>query len=265
MQVEDRAIISTFIDYFSTLKLNERSQDVVLKHNQNAELIITGIENPLYNSVMLDTPTDCEALAQELLDLRRKIELPMTVWLSAISDTPEMRASLESKATSPGAFYGMLLEVNTARLLPSNDSVVIELVQDERQAKIFSEIFAETFNLANVKDAMYELILKQFELSEPNNFNYLAKVGGSYVGTSSLIIDKSFKPFKTGGFYNACVLPEFRTLGIGTAMAQHRLHEALALGIEYLSIVLMSDAMARGYCEKMGFKNYSPLTPYFIV
>jgi hypothetical protein len=51
---------------------------------------------------------------------------------------------------------------------------------------------------------------------------------------------------------------------VATAMASHRVKKAKALGLEYLSVILMSDAMARGYCEKLGFKNYKTLTPFFL-
>ena len=67
-----------------------------------------------------------------------------------------------------------------------------------------------------------------------------------------------------GGFYNAAVKPEGRGKGVATAMARQRIMDAKELEIDHISIILMADAMARGYCEKLGFKDCCEITPYLI-
>ena len=98
----------------------------------------------------------------------------------------------------------------------------------------------------------------------PSVYSYIARVHGVVAGVCALVIDEKFNNCSTGGLYDGCVLPEFRKLGVGTAMACYRIKVAQALGLQSLSIVLMSDGMARGYCNRLGFKKHHVMTPYYI-
>lgn len=157
----------------------------------------------------------------------------------------------------------MLLHLNQSQLMPSPNSIHIETVNTASQAKEFAKIYSEVFHLAITKECE-QWAIKQYEMDNATCINFIARLEGQIAGVSSLAIDRTFQGFKTGGFYNACVLPEFRNKGIGSAMACHRIQIAKEMGLENLSIVLMSDAMARGYCEKLGFKNYQTMTPFYI-
>lgn len=263
MLIEDEAILSTFLEFFQSF-----AQPVVhktLQTDPTARVNLTGLDDLFFNNVCLKKPTCKNQLIQELKDLQRELNKPLLAWVTAETESPEqVKALLAQHFESPGAFYGMLLQLQEATLTEDSNNVSIQAVQDAQDYASFAQIFCETFHLKNVYDATVSWLNKQHHLLKPTCINYLARVDGQVAGICSLAINRSFTKCRTGGFYNACVLPQYRNRGVATAMACHRVRIAQALGLQNLSIVLMSDAMARGYCERLGFKNYKTLTPYII-
>lgn len=262
MKREDKAILSTFIEVFKSFQLHPMPT-VSLQYDPKATVNITGVNELFFNSICIKNPTNQEKLITELRSVQKEHNIPLTVWVTHETEIPEFEILLKENFESPGPFFGMLLELKQAQLTTIPYDVKIEIIQNSLQAKEFAKVYCNVFGL-NVLKEVEQWVITQFGKDNPTCLNYIAKLDGQIVGVSSLAIDRAFREFKTGGFYNACVLPEFRKKGIGTAMACHRVHVAKEMGLENISIVLMSDAMARGYCERLGFKNYRTMTPYFI-
>ena len=264
MQKIDRAVLSTFIEFFKSLQISEFASYHALKHDPDAKIVITGFDEKIYNSIFLKHPHDIDSLVDELIAIKRNLGKPLTVWITAETKAPGLENVLKERFESPGPFYGMMLELAKANLCTFPEGVTIEEVKNQAQANDFAKIFSKVFNFASLQNHITTWLIKQYKADKPCSINYLARVDGVPAGACSLFLDKTFHEFKTGGFYNACVMPEFRKSGIGTAMACHRIDVARKMGLEYLSIVLMSDAMARGYCERLGFINHETMTPYYI-
>ncbi len=262
MQNIDNAILSTFLEVFKSFQL-QPMPDISLQYDPTATIFLTGLKDLFFNAVCIKNPTDQEQLIIELQTIQKQYGVPLTVWITHETERPEFELLLKKHFESPGPFFGMLLDLEQTQTSAIPDNIAIEMIQNARQAKEFSKIYCEVFNL-DVPKECEQWAIKQFESDNPACLNYIASIDGKIAGISSLAIDRAFKEFKTGGFYNACVLPEFRNKGIATAMACHRIDVAKQMGLDNLSIVLMSDAMARGYCERLGFTNYKTMTPYFI-
>ncbi|WP_131775113.1 GNAT family N-acetyltransferase [Legionella anisa] len=263
MQLEDKAILSTWLTYLNSLKSGS-SAEPMLANDSKALIAITGIREHLYNSVFINTPNSDEALTQELLCLQQEVNLPLAVWISTLTQSPTIEAYLKQKLTSPGAFLGMLLEVDKAKTTPCPNEITIVQITTEGQAEEYATLFCEVFNFPSIYERTISWVIQQIKDQERFGYSFFAQVNGQIAGVSTLMIDKNFQQFKTGGLYNACVLPKFRKYGVGTAMACHRVNVARELGLDCLSILLMSDAMARGYCERLGFNAYSTMTPFYI-
>lgn len=262
MQKEDQAILSTFVEIFKSFQLSSIPK-ISLQFDPEATIVLTGLNDIFFNSICIKTPIDQEKLLMELKNLQQQLKVPLTIWITHETAVPEFEILLKENFESPGPFYGMLLDLKQAPLTKTPNNISIEVVESPTQAKEFAKIYCEIFHL-NVLEEIEKWAIKQYEMDNPTCITYIARVNGKIAGVSSLVIDHSFKAFKTGGFYNACVLPDFRKHGVATAMACHRIQVARNLGLENISIILMSDAMARGYCEQLGFKNYQTMTPYFI-
>ena len=264
MQNEDKAVLSTLVEYLRSLNMDQSLTNPSLKYDPDAFSVFTGLNENLYNSVFLKHPSDNLALIKELNAIQHDLKLPLTAWVTADTDSPQLGQLLNEHYQSPGSFYGMLLDLNKANLSTCPSYVSIEQVKNQQQAEEYSEVFSKTFNFPNLRTHTTHWASNQYKATNPSGLSYIAKVDGIAAGVCSLMFNNVFHEFKTGGLYNACVLPEFRKRGIGTAMACHRINVAKEMGLEYLSIVLMSTAMARGYCERLGFTNYQSLTPYYI-
>lgn len=263
MHKEDKAILSTFVEVFKSFRLDQIEQPQ-LTYDPTAQLIIANLNEVFFNSVCIKRPLSHDKLIGELQDLQRSLNQPLTVWITPETEDNEFEAELKKHFESPGAFYGMILDINNANFAKTNKNIKIKLVKNDTDATVFSKIYCEIFHFPNLVQHVEQWANLQRKMDNPTCLNYIATIDGSNVGVSTLVIDKNFTEFKTGGFYNACVLPQYRNLGVATAMACHRIETSKTLGLEYLSIILMSNAMARGYCKKLGFNDCKTLTPYFI-
>ena len=66
MRFEDKAILSTWIEYLNSLKLDSSLVNLSLKHDPHALSVMTGIKENLYNSVFINSPMNDSAVLQEL-------------------------------------------------------------------------------------------------------------------------------------------------------------------------------------------------------
>lgn len=94
-------------------------------------------------------------------------------------------------------------------------------------------------------------------------YHYLSYIDGKAVGTGTLFITKSDDGKLIGGLWNGGVLEEARGKGAGTSSAIRRVSDAMDLGVDSLNCTLMSDAMAWGYCKRLGFQKLFQMFPYF--
>ncbi len=262
MNQENKAILSTFIEVFKSFRQNS-IPTISLQNDQKAIIQLTGLNEIFFNNICIKKPVDQQKLISELKNIHEDLQIPLTLWLTFETETPEFELLLKENFESPGPFYGMFLELNEAKLSSIPLNIEIETIKTPFQAQQFAKIYSEVFQL-KIRDECERWAIKQFNMDNADCVNFIAKFDGKIAGVSSLAIDRTFSAFKTGGFYNACVLPEFRNKGVGTAMACYRIKIAKELGLKNISIVLMSDAKARSYCEKLGFQNQSTQTPYFI-
>lgn len=262
MQKEDKAILSTFVEVFKSFQLHSMPS-ISLQYDPKATVFLTGLNDLFFNSIYIKSPIEQEKLIVELKNIQKKYNIPLTVWITHETEIPEFGVLLKENFESPGPFFGMLLEIKHAELMLCPNNITIETIDNSLQAKEFAKMYCAVFDFNTLKESE-QWIIQQYEKDNPTCINYIASIDGKIAGICSLAINRSFQECKTGGFYNACVLPEFRKNGLATAMSYHRIQVAKQMGLENLSIVLMSDAMARGYCERLGFKNYKTMTPYFI-
>lgn len=264
MLLEDKAVLSTFFAVIKSFKEDHTNGEMILDSDPTASSAITHLDAVLFNSVGIKQPVDNSKLIAELINKQRDLNYPLTAWITAETKAAGLEQMLKDNFECPGPFYGMVLDLKHAKSYPQPQHIHVEEIKTPEQAEMFGTTLADVFNFPTVKTRYIKWANQQLEIDQPISINFIAKINDEIAGASSLFLDKTFRDFKVGGFYNACVVPKFRKQGVGMAMACHRIKIAKELGLDYLSILLMSDAMARGYCEKVGFKNYHTMTPYYI-
>ena len=265
MQTKCDVVVSTWLASLNSLKINQTAVERILKYAPQSSLVITGANENFYNSVMLCNPTDNAKLVEELRILQQELAHPLTAWVTKDTNSYDLEQALNEQFQSPGPFYGMLLDLNKANLTACSTNISIEPVSNSEEAEEFGSVFCKVFNFhPDLLERTANRAVLQSTKEPPSVYSYIARVHGVVAGVCALVIDEKFNNCSTGGLYDGCVLPEFRKLGVGTAMACYRIKVAQALGLQSLSIVLMSDGMARGYCNRLGFKKHHVMTPYYI-
>lgn len=264
MRSGNKAIISTFKEYLKTFNPSYTCPRQ-LASDPEASIIISGLNDVIYNSIFIKNPTNTDALVQELQDFQKALAKPLTIWTTAETMTPGLDNILARHFVTPGAFYGMLLDLDEVNLESQQTKIIIEPIENDIQARTYAKVLCEIFAMQDLSPIFAPWTLHMYNPDKSYCLNYLAKINHVIAGVCTLVIDKSFEKFKTGGFYHACVLPEFRNKGVATAMANYRIRIAKELGLQYLSIILEADAMAKGYCDRLGFKHYQSMTPYYII
>ncbi|MCL5070175.1 MAG: GNAT family N-acetyltransferase [Actinobacteria bacterium] len=263
MFIEDKAILSTWIYYLDSLKSQSAVTIKSLMQDRASYAVITKITENLYNSIFLKQPRNNIELCEELRIIQSKLKLPLTAWVTPETETKDLSYMVKN-FKSPGSFYGMLLDLEKAQITPCPDYIEIHPVESKQDINDYANAFCRIFQFPSMLGPTIGWLERQLNKKAPSIRSYIAKINGEIAGISSLIINKDFTSFKTGGLYNGGVLPQFRNRGVGTAMACYRVNIAKSMQLKNLSILLMSDAMARGYCERLGFIEYSPLTPFYI-
>lgn len=261
ISTEDKIILSTLTAFLESFAMQEVK---TLAHDPQAQIFITGFNDFFFNNICLNNPTDQDKLIEEIKDFHSNLNKPLMVWITPETISPGLKEKLEVHFDCHGDYYGMLLDVNQAQLTERPEHISIKEVSSAEEARDFSEIFCNLFQLGNMHEHMTAWLIKQYQSNQPQAINYISKINGQLAGICTLTLNDQLSEYKVGGFYNTCVLPQYRKLGVGTAMASHRVREAKKLGLKYLSVILMSDAMARGYCQRLGFQNCKTLTPFFL-
>lgn len=140
----------------------------------------------------------------------------------------------------------------------------VEEVLSHEQAEMYAHVHCDIIGFPGLLERKIQWAKKQLSMASPDAINYIVRIDGYIAGACSLLFNKAFTKYQAGGVYNAGVYEAYRRKGIGMAMACHRITVAQQHNLDSLSIVLMSDAMARGYCERLGFSNHAQMTPYFV-
>src|SRR3990167_5631226 len=118
MQKEDAAIISTFVETFKSFQLNQVIQPS-LKYDPTATVVLTDLDEVFFNSICIKQPINDDKLIEELQAIQRTLNKPLTIWITPETQGQEFEKKLKEQFESPGAFYGMLLDLKSANLSPT--------------------------------------------------------------------------------------------------------------------------------------------------
>ncbi len=242
------------------VNLTNEPNSVIFKDSKFTK-IYSGANLPFFNSIfdISFSGQDLESFLESLEKEQKHLGIPLTLWAE-----DEMPQFLKRNYKTPGPNFGMVLDVDKANLSLKKPGIDIVKVETEQQVDRFIDIYVHVFGFQSQIDFFRKLFLEILHSQSPPWINYLGILNGKAVGCSSLTLTRDDTGRLLGGFYNAAVKPDARGKGIATAMACQRVRDAKELGIDYVSIILMADAMARGYCKKMGFKDICQITPYLI-
>jgi GNAT superfamily N-acetyltransferase len=107
----------------------------------------------------------------------------------------------------------------------------------------------------SMNDTIAAAYQRCFELAGPQFIHFVVKKGDTAVASASLYLHEEM-----AGFYNISVLPEFRKLGIGSALHNTRMNAAKEKGYTYAT--LQATPMAAHLGTNLGFQTHSEVNIY---
>lgn len=135
---------------------------------------------------------------------------------------------------------------------------IVEEVLDGETLRGWNEVMCTVFGFPEEVFAPWYDMHRALGLSSTCPYrHYVAKAGGRVVGTASLFLGAG-----VAGLSNISTLPEFRGLGIGSALTLRPLSDAGKLGYSYG--VLMATSEGVHLYRRLGFKEVSKGGCYYL-
>lgn len=217
----------------------------------NITWVITGVNSNACNGVIWARLTDEEAdgLVPTLVERFRMQQVP-AIWRledgGRPADLGARLAQLGCQALPPTVYMAAPCSV-ISRDLKSIAGLSIERVTNELDLAAWISVW--THDEAEPRSPREELYVNLgLNRSQPLR-HYLARLHGRPVGVSQLFLGR-----RAAGVYSVTVLPEYRRLGIGTALAQLPLIEARTLGYDLAVSGPTPDSEAM--CLNLGFERF---------
>jgi GNAT superfamily N-acetyltransferase len=195
----------------------------------NIAWVITGVPHDDYNGVIWARLIDDEAeqLPSILVERFRMHQLPSCWHLDAGTQPADLCDRLERLGCRPvePAIGTAARIVDVTRNMRTLPQLTIERVTTTEELETWMDVFtAVSGEPRSPRDTLYvSLGLKRLEPLR----HYLARLDGRPVGVSQLFLGQ-----QVAGVYSVAVRPDYRRLGIGTALVQQSLAEARTLGYD---------------------------------
>lgn len=258
------AFIASFTSFHATEKLPRAEVSIQEKLTRYC----SGLDQALLNGV-IENALDVEERKEELAKVKAHFQekgLPFSWWLDQDQNSPVLQDFLKEEGFNcPGLFMGLYKdlreEMGEERLPPG---VALErIVPGDERWETWVDVFRQSFKFSEEAAVGYmEMMISMDDHPELTVRHYLGICDGQPAAVGSTLAVKRPGLPGIGYLCNAGVLEPFRRRGIGQASAHRRLLDLKSGGCEVATIVLMSDAMAQGYCSRLGFEKCYRLYPY---
>jgi GNAT superfamily N-acetyltransferase len=220
---------------------------------------LTDIPFPFFNCVLNAKFTELNAASEikQLIKQADEKNVPL-LWYTSPSSTP---ANLSQYLTHNGFVQvdkaiGMATNLLTMNTKPIPENITIEMVNDEATLRVWCDTLVIGYEMpSTVADELFSFY-KQLGFANAQSINYLAKLNGKAVGTSSLILKEGI-----ASIFSVSTIKEARRKGVGRAITQAPLQLAKSLGYEIG--VLQSSEMGLPVYESLGFVELCQFTQYY--
>ena len=224
----------------------------------NIAWIITGVPADDYNGVIWARLTDEEAdlLPSILVDRFRMHQLPSIWHLDAATqpaDLSERLAGLGCEPVAPAIGTAAPI-VEATRGMRDLPQLTVDRVTTPEELATWMDVWSSVSGEPRAaREALYtSLGLRRIEPLR----HYLARLDGRPVGVSQLFLGQ-----QVAGVYAVGVRPEYRRLGIGTALVQRPLLEARTLGYDVAVADPAGDTLP--FFTKLGLIQFTSPFPRY--
>jgi GNAT superfamily N-acetyltransferase len=218
--------------------------------------MFSGMPFPLFNGVYRSR-LEGHAADAAIERFTRNLDargLPGFWWVSPVAQPTNLAGRLLARGFAhAGDMPAMALELEAMTPVPVPDSIQVVRVTDQAMLKEWIRITADGSDFPPPVAQM--MIERDQSTLFPELRRYLGLLGGQPVAASSIGLTDGLV-----GVYAVATLPEYRRRGLGTAVSQVPLQEALQLGFK----VAVLQATQAGYpvYQRLGFKDIAPIGLY---
>jgi len=237
-----------------------RSPNVELSIGRYLTWLVTSIPDHFMNLVVCTSLPDegSDELIASAIAHFNSLNVKKVTWL-AEDGIPAIQ--IKEYFTSHGLIFDESFGANMAadllampEHLPSPDGLAIIRIEDLERLRQWTHVASIGFSLPEeFEDAWHELFVEA--VFDQPFWTYLGMLDGQPVATSQLFLSAG-----VAGIYNVTCLPEARGRGIGAAITQAPLLDALAIG--YRVAILQASAMGYPVYRRLGFQDYGKLSVY---
>ena len=185
-----------------------------------------------------------------LPDLFQRMQAGQLPRYISMNEEPELEQRLIKQGfVLQSAVKGMYMNL-TNQKLPKGALNEIERVENKQGKEIFAQIVSQSFGYE-----IHDKTIEAIPLDSSRLKIYIAKYNGEYVSCGMVFLDSQ----EHAGLHMIGSVPDYRGVGLGTAMTQRLLVEAI--NMSETAVLVASQAGARIY-SKLGFKESGVLKSY---
>jgi hypothetical protein len=213
---------------------------------------LSGIPSPYYNGILGLPQSDWNACIDEQFNYFNKAKLPFT-WYLDEGASLEFKTHLINRGFQDiGVFRGVIGALN--KPIPSPEvpqGYTLELVKDAAALDEFNDLLCTSFGFHGVTKEFVKIVLESATKNpQYPMFHWLARKQGKVVAILSTLIEGEIV-----SFWNGASLPEVRRQGLSTALRHLALRDAMTQGCRLGISYLMTEGMALGICNKLGYQT----------
>ncbi len=213
---------------------------------------VSGIPSPFLNAVLGTPEGNSESNIKQQFVYFNKIKMPFIWYVDESSDSAFKNKLIEQGFQDIGIFRGVIGPLD--KLIPDPEipeSCTIELVKTEVSMDEFAELVCTTFEINEESKNLYKKGLWTLANTEPPRMlHWLARKEGVVVSAISTFIEGPIV-----SFWNGASLPTVRRQGFSTAIRRVALQDAVSRGCRFGTSYLMSEGLALGICNQLGYET----------
>ena len=209
---------------------------------------LSGLTEVFYN-VVLGAPEDnLLSCVEEQVQFFLEKKTPFVWYLTKDANPIFEKALLAKGFQNIGTFKGMIGTLSEVQEPVVPEGYILELIQDEASLEEFNKILCAEFSLQETtKDPLKKALSN---LAAGPMYHYAVKKEGKIVSILSTLIQGNLV-----SFWNCATLLEERKKGLSTALLRLALKDAILKGCNTGASYLMTEGMALGICEKLGYEK----------
>lgn len=222
--------------------------------------LVCNPEIPLYvlnhAACIKSNEDDCSKLINRVEEYFRLRQLPFVCFRTSSMTRPKSFVSLlESASFEPKSEQSVMVLKKAEITENENAKVVIKRVNSYSDVDVFDKLMLTIFEMPTEWKRSFDEFTR-ICMQSGWRF-YLANYLGKPVGTCAL-----FSSGKIGGIFNVGTLPEYRKMGIGTALTLQALRDSADSGNKVHTLQAETGGNAQRLYEKVGFE-VDHLTRFF--